>query len=517
MSFELNMNIYTQPKTNISFQSQYKPLVRKINPEVIKRAEYLIPFVNEANNTLHSLEQASNSPVVKKLFDFIKKELKLFRFNEDENSLTFDNGKTNLIIKTPDIDSITLEEQDKESGAIKYSIETHKRKIISQSETLKRVDLAENFLQQFLDSVDFSLLKFRRIVSKPENIYIIKDLKEIIEKQPSEQTTTENQKTLPKSVLPNSILKEMEEISKYYKQIFEDLSSITNPSTRSRWKNDYYNITASPRGSRAIGFQKEGYKLLVNYANDHLQEYLILQKITNNEDVTNFILGMNGKAYKQKALACLKEQAKSVEFYTQEEIDSPEFKNILLETKHELAKYSEYIQGRMKMKDERFERLSTSEIGNIDENTLKLVQEVKFTYEKCKESLASIHDKEKKSLAKDYFGISSRAGSPSFILRNITDEHEDLQISFPIVDNKTCTKILLLEGVDSIKNSFFIMDNKLVKFEAKKLGRSARIDNKLNYYSQNEIESFGLDSHLNKILARLNTIINGITHKEYLK
>ena len=71
MSFELSMNIYTQPKTNISFQSQYKPLVRKINPEVIKRAEYLIPFVNEANSTLHSLEQASNSPVVKKLFDFI--------------------------------------------------------------------------------------------------------------------------------------------------------------------------------------------------------------------------------------------------------------------------------------------------------------------------------------------------------------------------------------------------------------------------------------------------------------
>ena len=147
MSFELSMNIYTQPKTNISFQSQYKPLARRVNPEVIKRAEYLIPFVNEANSTLHSLEQASNSAVVKKLFDFIKKELKLFRFNEDENSLTFDNGKTNLIIKAPDNDSITLEEQDKESGAIKHSIETHQRKIVSQSETLKRVDLAENFLQ----------------------------------------------------------------------------------------------------------------------------------------------------------------------------------------------------------------------------------------------------------------------------------------------------------------------------------------------------------------------------------
>ena len=59
------------------------------------------------------------------------------------------------------------------------------------------------------------------------------------------------------------------------------------------------------------------------------------------------------------------------------------------------------------------------------------------------------------------------------------------------------------------------MEDKLVKFEAKKLGRSIRIDNKLNYYSQEELDSFSIDTHLRTIIQKLESITEGIYSKNF--
>lgn len=505
MKIETPNNYYNK----INFKSYYKPLVRKVNPEYLRRADYLIPIIKHANSTIEKLDKTQN-PVAKNLLEFIKKEVKIFKFLPTEKTIIFNNGKSNYIVSTNNIDSITLQEQNKTTGAIEKSISSSGRKIISQSESISRVEFANDFLQNFLDYIDFALLKYRKIVSKPENIEIIK-LSEI-ENKTNLSTNTIEEKS---GVLPPELIIALNNIKKIYTKIFDNLNSIPNPGTRSHTKNSYYNIIKSPRGSRTIGFQKEGYNLFVNYTNDHLKKHLVIQKILPDNNTKNFIFNDDGKAYKQKALSCLKQYKGSVKTYTQAEIENAEFKKLIQEVQKELTNYSDFIEEKINMKNSRQERLTTSDIGKLDSDTLKICSIVKTNYEDCKRALVSIHDKKKKERAKDVLGISARAGSPSFILKNITKQNEDLQISFPVVDGIQCTKILILEGIDIIKQSFFIMEDKLVKFEAKKLGRSARIDNKLNYYSQDEINSFNINEYLKLIQEKLKNITKRISDRDF--
>jgi len=515
MVFLLNMKIDSQNNyyNSFCFKSYYKPLVRKVNSGYLHRADYLIPIIKDANSTLAKLEKAKN-PLAKNLFEFLKKELRVLKFNQEEKSIVFSNGKSNFIVSTDGKNSITFQEQSKETGAIEKTLETANIKVVNQSDSIKRVELAEDFMKKVLDCIDFALLKYRKIVSKTENSELIKnvDITPVLSTSENDFVSSEN---IKQGVLTPELISALNEIEKVYTTIFADLQSLSNPGTRSHLKNAYYNIIKSPRGSRIIGFKKDGYNMFVNYTNDHTKKYLILQKITEDGICQNLILNKEGKAYKQKALPCLKENSATVEFYTQSEIESDEFKNLVFDAKKELIGYSEFIKEKLDMKDDRDARLSTSQIGTFTPEVLGLCEEAKDKFNLCKTALATIHDKNKKEKAKDVFGIIARAGSPSFILKNVTKEKDDLQISFPIVNGIQCTKILVLEGVDSIKNSFFIMEDKLVKFEAKKLGRSIRIDNKLNYYSQEELDSFGIDTHLRTIIQKLESITEGIYSKNF--
>lgn len=500
---------------NIAFSSYYRPQ-KKLNPEFLQRADYLISIVNDAHRTLSVLNNADNS-AAKSLLNLLKTELHLSKFFESkEKTVVFNNGSSNFIITTDGNKVITLSEQNKINGAVEKTIKTSDRVIIDQSESLKNVKNAEEFLQKILDCVDFILLKYRRIMDKSENKLVLQKSIDSIKKPVVSGKQIDGSVDKKVSLSPE-ILSLVKEIESTYIKIFDRFESIKNPGTRSRWKNEFYNIVKTPRGSRILGFKDDKFNMFINYTNDHLKRYLVLQYVYDDQTISNIILAKDGAVYKHKMLSCLKDTASEVEYYAQEEVDSPDFKTKLLLAKKNLSEYLDYLEERMDLKDKRMARLSTAEVGVIPAYVLDLCNQVKKSYKESKEAFSSIHDPDLRKSAKDFFNVYSKAGSPSFILRNITSKNEDLQISFPVINKIECLKILVLEGFNSIKESHFIMEDKLVKFEAKSLGRSKKADNKFNFYSQEEIDAFNLEEYLNVSLARLQKITKGIYNKEYKK
>ena len=121
------MNIFTQPtitkNTNPSFKGYYRPAVKSINSTYVKRADYLISILNDANIVLKKLNKAKMDGNVKKLLDYITSELKISKFNQTDNTIVFNNGNSNFIVATDGINRITLQEQNKDNGAIDKTIQ----------------------------------------------------------------------------------------------------------------------------------------------------------------------------------------------------------------------------------------------------------------------------------------------------------------------------------------------------------------------------------------------------------
>lgn len=114
------------------------------------------------------------------------------------------------------------------------------------------------------------------------------------------------------------------------------------------------------------------------------------------------------------------------------------------------------------------------------------------------------------SESKEKFNLESKQGQPSLIFRKAAPQKEHLFISFPVINNERCTKILLLDKNDEIKKSFLIQGEKLVKFDAKNIHRSARNDTVFYYHSQSEIDNSALADYLKTIDTKLSKIMRAI-------
>ena len=96
--------------------------------------------------------------------------------------------------------------------------------------------------------------------------------------------------------------------------------------------------------------------------------------------------------------------------------------------------------------------------------------------------------------------------SPTLIFKNMSLTGEEIHLAFPKLHGKVCTKILVISQNGDIKNSWFIEDDKLVKFNASNQRRSKRSDTITHYYSKEEIDNSGLKEVLERLKSRLSTI-----------
>lgn len=69
-----------------------------------------------------------------------------------------------------------------------------------------------------------------------------------------------------------------------------------------------------------------------------------------------------------------------------------------------------------------------------------------------------------------------------------------------------CMKMIIEKQNGNIGKTWFIKEDKLVKFNAKKFGRTKSASSVDNYYSQEEINNSGLNEMLQILKKRLDAI-----------
>ncbi len=456
-------------------------------PVAIKSAD-ILGALKSINPNLQKLNEKRMTEEAKRTIDSLKKTANLDCILND--GISFKDGSKTVKFMTPDNYTLIVEEQSKnvaESKALKIKF----NRLTEASGFESAAADINNFLADIFDKFDFALLQVRKFL-------LNKDFASFIEK------------FTPKGILSDSNIKTTEEIKSLFREIQTYIFSIKNPVTRTKIKNGYSKLTTGIRGSKQMDFEsigalKEDYSVnLINGRNG--QEHLIIKIQEKNKDPQYLFIRPNGEVLKETIFSHVLKVGDKTTYYSQKELDSPLLPLQLETLKNELIKYKQYLQDKIKNFEAIKKHLTTEETGIIDKNTIALLNKVKDLYETCKVRIKKIKDTDRKKAFKQKYKIDTVIASPTLILRDITPANESILISFPVMEGKTCTKIIVLGQNDKIKKSLFVRDDKMLKFWATSLGRSKRKDTVTHYHSQQEINESGLNDYLLMIKERLESV-----------
>ena len=114
-------------------------------------------------------------------------------------------------------------------------------------------------------------------------------------------------------------------------------------------------------------------------------------------------------------------------------------------------------------------------------------------------------------------GISQTLTSTAVKFDNITPDGYDLRLSYPKVRDKVATQLLVMHG-DKVEDSFYIINDKLLKFEIKDTNDKIRHANqKFHYHDKKHLEESNLGSYLLLVrdkLHELNEKLDSIRAKQ---
>lgn len=472
------------------------------------------------------IQETKGAPDIQKVFKELQKETGLQKVLNDEDlgrGFVFANGKSNLLFfHHKDQQKYFLGEQSHLNGKMEQyiTINSNRGEVINSLSDYSKFPNAEMFIDSILDRIDLPFLKLRKFANSSSGADCLSNANRAQIQIAAKIPKTQSINISNSGVLDENQLETTKNIKNIFADIYNTLDSISNITTRHKVKNAYHLIKPGLRGTRLLEFdnlQGSAKELMINYVSDHDTKCLVMCFTNPDGKKHNIIINDAGKVMKEKVIRSLANAGSKTSYYTQEEINNPEFSQELHFVKKQMENYLDFLKNRAQEIEKKKDRLSTSEIGRIKPEILKLAEETFDSFKKTKSALAEMKDMTIYKRAKELLNYDSKKGSPSLILKNITDKNEDLYVSFPVVLGKKCTKIIVCEGSENIIKSFFVIDDKLVKFEAKKLGRSARKDNAFNYYSQEEIDNSKLDEYLQIIKTRLEYMKNQLDTNPELK
>lgn len=477
------LNINT--KSNISFGSIIT--TENLSSSVSAKSRDILYALGCINPDLKQLNECRHVSGAKKAVETLKELTHLDCITKD--GVIFKSGEKKVRFEAPDRTTLIIEESDNKNNIKNVQIK-YNRLVQANGFSLTTAEL-ENFLTEIFDKFDFVFLQIRKFFAK-------KDIAQILEK------------FMPRAVLKNSNEKIVNDIKILFAAIQSEISSIKNPPTRSKIKNSYKSIKTGTHGSKQIEFEKIGYAE-TDYTVNRIvgrdgEEYLFIKIKEENNTPQYLFIRPNGEVLKEVNFSRVLKVGDKKTYYTQRELDSVLLGMQLETLRDELIKYKKYIEERIKIHENIKKHSTTEDIGTLDTNSINLINAVKKLCETCKIRIKNIKEADRKKAFKQKYKIDTVMASPTLILRDITPANESILISFPVMEGKTCTKIIVLGQNDKIKKSLFVRDDKMLKFWATSLGRSKRKDTATHYHSQQEINESGLNDYLLLIKERLESV-----------
>ena len=316
-----------------------------------------------------------------------------------------------------------------------------------------------------------------------------------------------------------TILEKLQLSQELYKKISD---CRTKYEVRSSYKNYMPQPVANKIGFKNVGENGESISLFyTSYKND-AHTAIIVTDANGNE--SKFVISQNDKSIRKNLPSRYVKSESSdyrilltPDYYTQKEIDESKLSSYLSILNKEMDSFIEHTQNWFKAKEEK--KLIRS---NYDTATLEqyqdLLDDISSNFEKYRAKMRKYLRKPHKSKKfKTENNISTKLASIAVKFDNITPNGDDLRLSFPKVKDKTATQLLVMNG-DEIKKSFYIINNKLLRFDIKDLNdKFFHYNQNMYYYDNKYLQESNLHEYLLLIrdkLHNLNKKLDAIRKKQ---
>lgn len=205
------------------------------------------------------------------------------------------------------------------------------------------------------------------------------------------------------------------------------------------------------------------------------------------------------------------------QYYTQKEVDKSNLHLYLSCLDKEMEQFIKYTQNRFEKKEEIKLIKSNYDVATMDKYK-DLLNDIHSSFENYRTKMRKYLRKTNKSRKfKIENNISTKLTSIAVKFDNITAEGYDLRLSYPKVRNKNATQLLVMHD-NKIENSFYIFNNKLLRFNIKDLNdKFYRYNQKLYYYDKKYLQNSNLHDYLlliQKKLHELNRKLDAIREKQ---
>lgn len=465
-----------------------------------------------------------------------------------EEGITLAGYDYNRLIQIPNDETIKLSLINKQTGKTD-KIFDFKNGTIKEITTSEKTEEPEEFLEDIIDECEYKLMKFKSSSFSPSPKPYIPEKKDyekldeinkvlgtenLIETINSKTTTVRTeQKPRPKkkSMTPVSLRKLdkpienfgtisekdtdiVEDIVQKVGKIKEQYQDFHSEHARTDVRLDFPNYVSSESNNRVITFDNigpMGEKLSISVFHNRGKKYAGIQtKDLKNNDVAYIISRENGTVQRNSPWEFVyvdgikKRRVNVPDYYTQEEINNSLLSRYLGCADIELEKFSNHIQKRLDRQANFRLTHSNTNVGSMShysdtiKNLHKNIDEFKTL---LKEKYPSI--KEKDSYASQN-NINTRVKGLKFY--GITPDGKDLRLTFPVVQGKQATNLLVMQN-NEIKESYFIMEDKLVRFNVKNENDFLpHSDRQIYYYPKEYVDKIDISKYFELINEKLKVL-----------
>lgn len=428
----------------------------------------------------------------------------------------------NHLISSPNPDVLKLTFLNKINGEAERIITIEDKSFFYEQTKQPRFEDFEETLGETLDYLNWKLigLKNKATPAMPQPY--------IPNKSESEQLEKINRViSKPKSILTpvtDVFLKDEEmqlakDIISKFSSIKKAFKNFNNDVTRHNVKTYYKNYNSSESSIKTFAFKNIGpnkENIAIASITHRGKDYLMI-KAYDDKKATAFIISPEGTVQKNmpyekvKTAFSHKRYDATPDFYTQAELDKSNLLEYLKCADNELKLFEEHTLN-WHQKQIEFTKLHTnSNVGSTSEFTPK-IKRVMNAIDKVKENLRKRFEYLSYS---DEFrrnnNINIEFSRRGVKLLNATPEKYDIRVTFPSIKDKTATQILIMDG-EKIKESYCILDEKLLRLDVKNPTNAfTHPDRQQYYHSQEYIDNSGLKKYLTLILQTLNKANKTIT------
>lgn len=410
--------------------------------------------------SLRKLMIQENNNTAQELFGQIKSKHNIKNVAETiSEGITFSSEKTNFVLSTHGANTFRLREQNPVSGEIEKSyffkdailIKTDTKDIVPETlEPMGHNDInRDDFYKEFtpkLDEVDFALVKLRRDIASPE-------------------IQTEIKKVDP--AVTQALVR------KHF--ILEGNAPV---------------LQTAPKPAPAT--EKPKKKLLSYY------EKLLMEQRAQNAVKPSKPKEKKAPAVKAKPPVKKAEPPKTVS--VEPVITTPKRKGRKPKTITEQPQ----VVKESKRRGRPSKHVQTGPAGSLADNQ-PIIDSIFANYSYYKKEFVNLGVPRRKKVH-EAAGFETKRGNPAIIMRNSGDEHESLHVSFPTFNNQKGLKIQVLDENDDVKKVFYIIDDKMVKFNVDEgIHSRQHNDRKMLFYSQAEIDNSDVGKYLNLVDKRMQT------------